>query len=585
MIFRKALLAVWKELRDWRPPRHYLKEFAIFLAGTACIVVACMNGIAWVSVPHWSAFIVRALLVIIALFLAIRYISTWLEKHSVSIPPADPDSNADPVFAELSPIEVHGLVRATMLREGRPAAAEAASLAHDLIAPRHRRAKAVERIQITGRTAQHTVRADIRPAAVTSLASRQVVLVTRPMKGQHVYTDFVIVDGTGQQLPLLPLVSTAALLLGVCLSTMGDLADLPPAVREQLEADLTQLLLAPSWSPVQAVALYRGLLRSAHVRGLSGTKRRELSELLQVCAERRPMFGTRALISAEAASEIEFTYSEPVHGGFEHQPYEWWRERKDSLRRRLLFPPRLVFLSMERARSTQAYRMYVTAPSGLYIDEAGVHDSGTAEPGSGVPVRWLPNLERETIHHSYVGWQVPVGKSSTSLGAVNFAGTKYRRPYFCIRLMEIPPGSLGGAVVVAIAVVVTTWLSGALAPTDNDQNVDLVAFIIAFPGVMSSWLGLTGGSADRMYRSLSAYLSLGGSSLLSLLALVLYLGRHAGQQHIRNSDIWWDGKTILFIHDYLWILILFAALANFIATAGTLLMRLIRYRSQLLREP
>jgi hypothetical protein len=567
---------------EWIPPRAYFRHFAMLLVGFSLLGVAFMNGLVWFTVPHWISFLARGVIgpPVIAV-LVVTYFRLWLRNHSTSLPLTA--TLEDQRFAVLSATEKRQLLEDRRRNRSFDLQSQEHMLA-DLISPGDHRTRAVERIQVLGRTGHQQVTFELDPAATFMLDGWGAVLLTRPLKGQHLYTDFRISGPADRQLALLPFVETAALLYELCLVAAQGLADVPLAMKSTIEQQLAEVILDPTPEEFAVAYLYIAILKnSPNVADAPDAQRSELFNLLTIVGNRRPMYACETGVGNRREptplERVSFEYDVRLRSRYEYQfSYDWWRRRKDQMRQWLLFPPRLILLPIERARSSSAYRLHVTSPPGLYIDEAAVYNDGENSETQG----WLPNLPRESMHRSYLGWQEPSGTGRISLGAVSFSNTTYRRPLFCLRLMEIPPGSLGGATVVAIAVIITTWLCGALTPTGTKDNVDVVAFIIAFPGVFSSWLGLAGGHADRAYRSLTAFLSLTTSAGLSLVALIIYLGRHAGDPHIGVTALP-DGKTVVFIHDWLWIALLAAALVNFIGTGGTLLMRVVRYRRQLLR--
>jgi hypothetical protein len=579
VIFSK--LVAWRaSLKAWLPPKEYGRDIVLACLGTTLAFVACMNGILWVTVPHWLAFIVRLPLAVGACATAKAYTSGWISHHSGSLPssPTLPAAN-DPNFHTLSRQEARDLINLTISRRARLDHTTAIYLIADLIAPTESRLRSIEHISVMGRTTHHRIRLDLSSEPRGKVGDHYAVLLARPLKTQpRLQTNFAVEDASGAPLSVLPFVETASLMYELCITLAGDFAAADPALRDATEQALAYVIFANDVDLVQLAGLYRSIVNSLPALMNTADLRQTLRALIRVLAQRRPIFALSASAVSPSYRSVEFSYVESLStNGSVVYAREWWRERKDHLRAKLLFPPRLVSLAIERSRSAKAYQLYVTAPQGLYIDESSVYNAAGANARG-----WLEPLPRETLHPSYIGWKRPAAQSLTSLGTRNFNRTQYRQPFYCLRFMEIPPGSLGGALIVAIAVVITTWLSGALMPSASETNVDVMAFIVALPGVLSSWFGfLSGGNIDRAYRSLSAVLSLVGSAAISLLSLVLYLGRHAPQQHIHDTLLP-AGKTVLFVNDYSWLCLLLAAIVNCAVTGGTLIMRLIRYRRQLL---
>jgi hypothetical protein len=92
---------------------------------------------------------------------------------------------------------------------------------------------------------------------------------------------------------------------------------------------------------------------------------------------------------------------------------------------------------------------------------------------------------------------------------------------------EVPPGSVSGAALAAIASTVLIWIIGYGLTHDHGGilDTDAPALLLAFPGVAASWLGFD--KVTRLFEgTLTARLSLACTASASLLATGLYLIRN-----------------------------------------------------------
>lgn len=552
------------------------------LLGGTLAVASWMNGLFWIKVPHIAAFLIRAALAVAVLQLLIFYLRRWPRRHARSLP--DPSIRLtlqnDDNFSLLNSAERLGLLESTLLSLGSIDIDAKAKLLRQVIAPTRVRRRTIEVIEVAGRTLRHNVKLEFAAETFVQIGSRYYVLLSRPKKDQNgVFLNFSAETTRNQQLQMLSFAEGAALVFALCLEHLGSLSTLSSAQATEIKVDLAELILSNK-HPRRPGEIYEKALRWGLISRANASRCKTLLSLLTIASLRRPLFAATNEKEVVSSESVTFRYDRAQLYDLSYHRYEWWRSRKDAIRRRLRYPSRMVYVSFEHARSSGGYELTVVAPTGLYVDEAGAlnRHSKTGH------LHWLPPIDREEIRKSYIGWEEPRGRPVSNLGTRSFERTSYRDPFYCLRFMEIPPGTMGAATLTAIAVVITTWLCGALPPDSTRANVDIVAFIIALPAFLSSFFSLLSrGSTDRLYRSLSALLSLFVSSTISLASLVLYLGRNSKNQHI-HPTIFWHKRTILFVEDYLWFLLLVFAIANLVVIGGTLLMRTAKYQRQLARH-
>jgi len=560
----------------WSPPKSYNRDLLLIGAGCLFALLMAMDGIAWIPVPTALSALFHVVAASAVVVCLVRYLRRWPQLHGRSIP-----LRFRPKITKLPALQPltldHQVELLAKAAEGWVIDGRAVSRMVDDILDTHEiRSRISEHIDVDGHVASHRVVIEVRDLPMLPLARNRAFLLTRPRRGaSRDYSELGVQDETGRDINAMSYVDSAALTAKLVRS----LAGVPRSVdaympTPQFLLDIAELVLAARPSAALADRLL-GSLQDAGYLGVTAEDEGRLRALVQLLALRRPMYAYLPGQSSETPRQVRLRYSVALEHNFARGlTAEWWRQRKDEVRARLHYPPKLLKFSLERGKSCAAYQLYVQAPAGLYVDEAGVFndvDAGDELRG------WLKPQKRERLFGSYIGWDLPQGKRVSSLGARNLSVSGVGNPVFCLRFAEIPPGTLGGATIVAFSVLVTTWVAGALSP---GQNVDIIAFILAFPGVLSSWVGLASSrDVEHGFRSLSAVLSLGLSAAISVTSVILFLARHSTAKLMSTNFP--HGKTLFYVGDYVWFCLLFFAFMNIAVVGGTLVMRVARYHRQL----
>jgi hypothetical protein len=110
---------------------------------------------------------------------------------------------------------------------------------------------------------------------------------------------------------------------------------------------------------------------------------------------------------------------------------------------------------------------------------------------------------------------------------------------------EVPPGALGGALAVSAACAVLVWFFTLVQPglhTNAPVASDLPALLLAVPAFVATWIGA---SVDRVQRSsISTYLGLGASTIVSLASAVLYIANSDHRTFLAIGNITLDGGLV-----------------------------------------
>jgi hypothetical protein len=264
--------------------------------------------------------------------------------------------------------------------------------------------------------------------------------------------------------------------------------------------------------------------------------------------------------------------------------------RKHTWGRPTLFP-----IPIPKALSTDSYHLEVEAPSGSLIGKRWMTDQPAAPPGKGQPppsTGSKPAAERVQLPARgapsvwYADLDGPSFHPKVHLYTRNYIKRGSDDPRLVVQVVEALPGAMGRALTAALATTMSIWVVGAwgvkaIAPgaavnvsaTPAGSSVDLVAFLVAIPGVLAAWAAF-GGSRENPFASLTTRFSLLASGVLGVVAAGVFLG----QSNERISR--WDlvGNLNLFlVSDVIWAGLFGLALLNLGWTGGTLAVRTIRH--------
>ena len=126
---------------------------------------------------------------------------------------------------------------------------------------------------------------------------------------------------------------------------------------------------------------------------------------------------------------------------------------------------------------------------------------------------------------------------------------------------EVPPGALGGALVVSAACAILIWFFTLVQPGLRPGATvasDLPAVLLTVPAFVATWIG---NSVDRVQRSsISTYIGLGVSTVVSLASAVLYIANASHKSFFTiGSFTFYHGLVRLNNVDASWLLLAFIA--------------------------
>jgi hypothetical protein len=250
-----------------------------------------------------------------------------------------------------------------------------------------------------------------------------------------------------------------------------------------------------------------------------------------------------------------------------------WRGRARSV---LGLPPDQIRLPISLALTCGSYHLRVTGPPDTYIanrrfecrhcQEFVGHNWTIAEPGTGEkPSCGHSSSEVPTVEAHYRVRRrrgqnfVHLYMRGYGQPPKQMAGLRLRTQF-----KELPPGTRGQAVVVAMLATLFIGIAGYVQSTHRDtNNSDLPALLLALPVLAASWLTVSADPNRIVGLSLTARLSLLISCLLSVASVLFYFVHNAGSMPGRLSllgirDPWWVTICVFSAANFLYILHRFA---------------------------
>jgi hypothetical protein len=223
-----------------------------------------------------------------------------------------------------------------------------------------------------------------------------------------------------------------------------------------------------------------------------------------------------------------------------------WRERigrklrawRATLETLLGARPVSIKISLDNAWSCQSYHVVVRCSENLYISSQELslpspdYLSRLAKNAPTAPhIRFRRRLGQSYAHFyaRYLSEPRTI-KETDEHGAVKMrdgkpVSRKEKAPKLTLNFAEVPPGSLCRAALAAIAAAALVWIIGYCIAHLNGGalSTDVPVLILAFPGVAASWLGFDSSTPDLFQGPLTARLSLACTTVISLLATMLYI--------------------------------------------------------------
>ncbi|MGW6197293.1 hypothetical protein ACWF0M_14215 [Kribbella sp. NPDC055110] len=267
-----------------------------------------------------------------------------------------------------------------------------------------------------------------------------------------------------------------------------------------------------------------------------------------VIAEVKPMNESEAAAKPDAKTTVKTSHSEhrliitterrilPHNRPRFRWPYVAWVI--EHVRRFVGVRPAQFDIPIEKSHLSKSYHMEFMGPPSTYLAR-----------------QTLDGYDSE--HSGYARLRSRLGQRYTHL-YVRDASRGSIEQVLRIAFFERTPGSLGAATVSALASAVLITIAGILASSssfpDAEPRGDLMAILLALPGVAAAWVGLDRGSLP-FGGTAAARLSSVTSFLLSLAAASYYLGAI-------SSPHWMHGLNILGARG-VWAWLAGAALLNF----------------------
>jgi hypothetical protein len=551
--------------RKWN---RRLRHLLVFAFGVALWVFVGMSEFAWKHTDRVLIYVCRPLAAVSVVALFWFYLRGWRRTHGIGV---TPDRQVfDSELAEMTPDELLASVDELAPDFAELSVDDAKMVVDHLVTPEKYRRKVIEDITLATQQTFHDITFLWRKHSHLQIDGANVFPFMRPKK-RDVPREVQIDGGR-----LVGAFETLALLHTVC-SRLGHLPgrneDGANPLTETARQAVLNLIAAPPLPDITDNQLQA--IRTAAEDAIRSVQNPhapppepELEVLLDLLLKRRPYFARVYDPAVAASTTTQISYRSGLLRPGRTPDYDRWRKRKDSLRNWLRLPPRLVYISLERARSADSYQLAVHCDEHLFVDEANV----LVEPS----MVWLKPLPRQRNYKAYIGWEEPTGKAFTSLGAAKLGSTERLESFwYVLRLTEKPPGTLATASSVAFATLVAIWLVGATGARSTG-GADLVAFVLALPAVASTAFGLVSTGANHGLRSFTGVLSLIVSLLLSMGTTILYLSEHQASHAIRQEIIE-HGHQFYYLSDYLWVAVFCVATLNFAWATGTLLLRVRRY--------
>jgi hypothetical protein len=213
--------------------------------------------------------------------------------------------------------------------------------------------------------------------------------------------------------------------------------------------------------------------------------------------------------------------------------------------------PVSVTVVLDNAWTCQSYHVIVEGPEGLYLARQRFLASSEylSEKAKNAPTpahyRFRRRLGQRYAH--FYGRFFPTPEDGQ------------QRPRIQLDFLEAPPGSGFRAAIASCACLALVWVVGLVMSHTIRPGSDAPAFLLVFPGIAASWLGLD--APSRLFEgTLTARLSLGLTIFISVAASGLFICDSSGLSFFRYHTP--TGISILGISDWSWAVLTIAAALN-----------------------
>jgi hypothetical protein len=203
-----------------------------------------------------------------------------------------------------------------------------------------------------------------------------------------------------------------------------------------------------------------------------------------------------------------------------------------------------VTVSLDNAWTCQSYHVRVDAPAGLYLTRQMFV----------TPSEYLQARAKNAPTPVHYRFRRRLGQ-----GYAHFYGRFFpsptsgqRRPKLKLDFEETPPGSVFRAAIASCACFGLIWLVGFVVSRTSNPNTDAPAFLLVFPGVAASWLGLD--APARLFEgTLASRLSLCLTTFTSVAASGLFIMNRSGVHLFYQTMPF--GTSVLGVNKWAWALL------------------------------
>nr|WP_198151284.1 hypothetical protein [Kibdelosporangium sp. MJ126-NF4] len=206
-------------------------------------------------------------------------------------------------------------------------------------------------------------------------------------------------------------------------------------------------------------------------------------------------------------------------------------------------------VSARNAVTCRSYHLYVRAPDYLYLGEVDTK-----------PIEALISTWRQAGRDAFIRVRPRRGQSYFHLYGRLLKTSETKNMGATVKFFEVPPGSIGKSAIAAVAACLVVLAVGAVvtwAPTVADVDTQIVAFLLAVPGIAAAWLGLESRQGALFDGSLTARLSLLATFLISLGASTLMLLMHSGILRMNPKHV-----LVLLEADLAWTILALVSVAH-----------------------
>ncbi|SCL20522.1 hypothetical protein GA0070624_2018 [Micromonospora rhizosphaerae] len=507
---------------------------------------------------------------------------------------ADPEPPADPDVAWLQDLQKSAASRIT--EDDRKAIAMFVEL---IVDPARRRSRLTETIDLDERAVVQHVSISFSLPHTDNGGRVLYVPVVQPRKGELV-DNFHLRNARGDSLPTMSYeesVRLASAGLRLLIEISGSEQDAPAhrtLGEAERAAELALLQIVATRGPMNSQVVDRKMdVILERIKFRDDESRRRVRKYVAALSSSYPIIAV--VPAAEATSgrlllkyERTFVPSSLTRG---------WR---GLLRLGLGLKPDQVAVPVELALTAESYHLRVNAPSNKYVLKQFLQcrhcRTLTTRKWRGMQPRGMKDEDDkqglcahkvgpavEVDHHFRVRRRRGQNFVHVYMRGYAKASPKMRDLQVFARFKEVPPGGRGRAAVTALATTLLIAVAGNLISSRQGAQVGgLPALMLALPAVAAGWFGMASDKDALVGGSLLARLSLIISGVVSVIAVIYYLGSPPPAPLPPGSVV--DHLTFVGITDWRWIVLCAISALNLIYVSYRFTLKLVHYSDLLKRE-